>query len=433
MKKKYAIVGVGVRGISMFVRPLVKEYQDVAELVALCDRNPLRAQVANNQLGVNLPIYTDFDEMLAKEEIDIVIVTTRDSYHHEYIVRALEHGKDVITEKPMTIDAEKCQQILDAEKRTGKKVTVTFNYRFIPYVTKIKELLKQGILGKIFSVDFHWYLDTRHGADYYRRWHAELENSGGLFVHKATHHFDLVNWLLEQEPRRVFSMAKLNFYGPNREKRGERCLTCELGEKCEFFLDLKNSPSLKELYLDTEAGDGYVRDRCVFGERIDIYDTMATLVEYSGGTQLCYSLHSYTPFEGWRMGINGEKGRLELSAAETFCKKNSPNFKERVTNLVSQDPYKVAIGIDEEETSDLIRFYPLYGGVEVIEVPRVKGGHGGGDERLRNMMFRGYSEDPLGHMADSWAGAMSLLIGAAANISVKTGQPVNILDLVKKD
>ena len=100
---------------------------------------------------------------------------------------------------------------------------------------------------------------------------------------------------------------------------------------------------------------------------------------------------------------------------------------------MSQDPYKVAIGIDEEETSDLIRFYPLYGGVEVIEVPRVKGGHGGGDERLRNMMFRGYSEDPLGHMADSWAGAMSLLIGAAANISVKTGQPVNILDLVKKD
>jgi len=433
MKAKYAIVGVGVRGIGMFVKPLVKEFNDVAELVALCDRNPLRAQVANKQLGIDLPIYTDFDEMLAKEEIDKVIVTTRDNYHHEYIVRALEKGKDVITEKPMTIDAEKCQQILDAEKRTGKKVTVTFNYRFTPYVTKAKELLKQGILGKVYSVDFHWYLDTRHGADYYRRWHAELENSGGLFVHKATHHFDMVNWFLEQEPRRVFAMAKLNFYGPNREPRGERCLTCELGEKCEFYLDLKDDPVLRELYLDTEAGDGYIRDRCVFGERINIYDTMATLVEYSGGTQLCYSLHSYTPFEGWRMDINGEKGRLELSSAETFYTKNSPNFKERTANLASKDPYKAALGINEEEKSDLIRFYPLFGGVEVFEVPRVKGGHGGGDERLRNMMFRGHSDDPLGHMADSWAGAMSLLIGAAANISVKTGQPVNILDLVKKD
>jgi predicted dehydrogenase len=415
----------------MYIEPLVKNFQDVAELVALCDQNSLRAQVANKRLGFELPIYTDFDEMLDKEEIDKVIVTTKDCFHHKYIIRALERGKDVISEKPMTIDAEKCRQILDAEKRTGRKVTVTFNYRFTPYTTKIKELLSQDFLGKIFSVDFHWYLDTRHGADYYRRWHAELENSGGLYVHKATHHFDLVNWFLGQEPRRVFAMAKLNFYGANRAEHGERCLTCKFKDKCEFYLDLNGDSSLKELYLDTEAADGYVRDQCVFGERINIYDTMSTLVNYSGGTQLCYSLHSYTPFEGWRMALNGEKGRLEISNAETFYRKNSPDFKERSAILTAQDPYKAALGIDKEEESDLIRFYPLYGGVEVIEVPRVRGGHGGSDERLQNMLFRGYSEDPLGHMADSWAGAMSLLIGAASNLSVKTGQPVDILDLIK--
>lgn len=432
MKTKYAIVGVGVRGLGMFIEPLVKEYSDVAELVALCDRNPKRAQVANNRLGTNIPIYTDFDEMLDKEKIDTVIVTTRDSYHHKFIIRSLERGKDVISEKPLTIDAEKCQEILDAEKRTGKKVTVTFNYRFTPYVTKIKELLKQDILGKIYSIDFHWYLDTRHGADYYRRWHGELKNSGGLYVHKATHHFDLVNWLLDQEPRRVFALGKLNFYGANRQQRGERCLTCEHSDKCEFYLDLKNDPALKELYLDTEDGDGYFRDRCIFGDRIDIYDTMASLVDFSGGTQMCYSLHSFSPFEGWRMAINGEKGRLDLSAAETFYPQNSPNFVERTNNLAHQDPLKVALGIDGEESSDFIRFYPTYGGMELIEVPRVKGGHGGGDVRLRDMLFRGYSEDPLGHMADSWAGAMSLLVGAASNQSIKTGQPVKILDLVKK-
>ena len=59
--------------------------------------------------------------------------------------------------------------------------------------------------------------------------------------------------------------------------------------------------------METEDGDGYIRDRCVFDDRIDIYDTMTTMVEYSGGSQLCYSLHSYSPFEGWRMDINGEK------------------------------------------------------------------------------------------------------------------------------
>lgn len=432
VKTKYAIVGVGVRGLGMFIEPIVKEYGDVAELVALCDRNPQRAQVANNRLNLDLPIYTDFDEMLDQEEIDKVIVTTRDCYHHELIIRALERGKDVITEKPMTTDAEKCQQILDAEKRTGKNVLVTFNYRFTPYSTKVKEVLSQGILGKVYSIDFHWFLDTRHGADYYRRWHGELKNSGGLYVHKATHHFDLVNWLLDQEPERVFALGKLNYYGANRTQRGERCLTCPHTDSCEFYLDLKADPALKEVYLDTESGDGYMRDRCIFGDRIDIYDTMSSIVDYSGGTQLCYSLHSFSPFEGWRMGINGEKGRLDLSAAETFYPENSPNFADRTEVLKHQDPLKVALGIEGEEKSDFIRFYPTFGGMELIEVPRAKGGHGGGDTRLRDMMFRGYTEDPLGHMADSWAGAMSLLIGAASNLSIKTGEVVKISDLVTK-
>ena len=133
------------------------------------------------------------------------------------------------------------------------------------------------------------------------------------------------------------------------------------------------------------------------------------------------------------MAINGEKGRLELSAAESFYKENSPNFAERTAALAHLDPLKVALGMEQEENSDLIRFYPTYGGMELFEVPRVRGGHGGGDVRLRDMLFRGYSQDPLGHMADSWAGAMSLLIGAASNLSIKTGQPVTISDLVEKD
>ena len=280
MKKKYAIVGVGVRGISMFVRPLVKEYQDVAELVALCDRNPLRAQVANNQLGVNLPIYTDFDEMLAKEEIDIVIVTTRDSYHHEYIVRALEHGKDVITEKPMTIDAEKCQQILDTIKQTGRKLRVTFNYRYSPYNTKIRELIMNDTIGQVTSVHFEWLLNTSHGADYFRRWHRDKRNSGGLLVHKATHHFDLVNFWIGSQPEVVFAMGDLLFYGrENAENRGitkfyYRGTGSDNAKGDPFALDLNRNDSLRKLYLEAEEYDGYLRDQSVFGDGINIEDTM---------------------------------------------------------------------------------------------------------------------------------------------------------------
>ena len=99
-----------------------------------------------------------------------------DRFHHEYIIRSLEAGCDVITEKPMTIDDVRCRAILEAEKRTGRRVIVTFNYRFAPYVTRVKELLREGVIGKVLSVDFEWILDTRHGADYFRRWHRRKEN-----------------------------------------------------------------------------------------------------------------------------------------------------------------------------------------------------------------------------------------------------------------
>ena len=157
-----------------------------------------------------LPTYKadQFDRMIAEIKPDKVIVTSMDRTHHKYICRAMELGCDVITEKPMTMDAEKCQQIIDTQKRTGRHVTVTFNYRYSPRNTKIKEIIKSGLVGDITSVHFEWMLNTSHGADYFRRWHRCKNNSGGLLVHKATHHFDLVNWWIDSQPETVFSMGK---------------------------------------------------------------------------------------------------------------------------------------------------------------------------------------------------------------------------------
>ena len=88
------------------------------------------------------------------------MVTTVDAFHSEYLVRAMERGVDVMTEKPMVIDEAQCRAVLDAEKKTGRKVVVTHNYRYAPKHQKIKELLMGGEIGKITSVDFNWFLDT---------------------------------------------------------------------------------------------------------------------------------------------------------------------------------------------------------------------------------------------------------------------------------
>ena len=81
-----------------------------------------------------VPTYSsdDFDRMVEETEPDVVIVTTVDAFHHEYVVRAMELGCDAITEKPMTIDVEKCNLIIDTAKRTGRELRVAFNYRWPP-------------------------------------------------------------------------------------------------------------------------------------------------------------------------------------------------------------------------------------------------------------------------------------------------------------
>ena len=145
---------------------------------------PGRLTFAKSFIGVDCPTFADFGRMLEETTPDRVIVTTMDSTHDELIVEAMERGCDVIAEKPMTTDEVKCQAILDAQARTGRDITVTHNYRYAPHRLRMKELLMEGRIGRLTSVDFHWYLDVYHGASYFRRWHGKTRFSGTLFVHK---------------------------------------------------------------------------------------------------------------------------------------------------------------------------------------------------------------------------------------------------------
>ena len=406
-KKVYVFAGASNRCLNMYALPMLKEYQDVAELKGVYDINPGRSRTVSERCG-GIPVYEDFTQMMQEVKPDVVIVTTVDAFHSDYIIQSMEMGADVITEKPMTITADRCRAILEAEQRTGRKVTVTFNYRYAPFATKIKELISSGAIGDVFSVHFEWMLDRvqefgAHGTSYFHRWNARMAKSGGLLVHKSTHHFDLINWWIGQDPEKVAAFAKLNLYGPkNRLFKGERCSTCPHAKECPYSFEPDEQD--KFLYFANEQYDGYLKDNCVFADDIDIYDTMSVNVQYTGGAVLSYSLNATAAYEGWRMSINGSKGRLEAFLPET--------------------------GIQSKTLSDTIKVFDLNNNVTEYNVTRVTGGHGGGDVRLRNMLFRDNVPDPMGHSAGSLAGANSIMVGAAANVSIKEGRVVDIAELL---
>ncbi|MHB1319135.1 MAG: Gfo/Idh/MocA family protein, partial [Anaerolineae bacterium] len=178
-RKRYVQVGLGGRS-RMYLHGILQTYADTSEMTAVCDINEGRVALAveeAREAGAAVKGYPahQFDRMIAETKPDTVIVTTKDCFHDVYIVRAMELGCDVITEKPMTTDAEKCQRIIDAQHATGRRCRVTFNYRYSPPRTQMKALLMSGVIGEVLSLDFHWLLDTRHGADYFRRWHRNKE------------------------------------------------------------------------------------------------------------------------------------------------------------------------------------------------------------------------------------------------------------------
>ncbi|MGF7033793.1 putative dehydrogenase [Paenibacillus mucilaginosus] len=425
-KKTYVLVGSGGRA-EFYWSAIATQFKETSELLAFCDTNETRMNYANRRLtevygSAAVPAYKaeDFDRMIREVKPDTVIVTTVDRTHHTYIIRALELGCDVITEKPMTVDEDKCQAILDAVERTGRRVRVTFNYRYAPHHTKARELIASGTIGDVFSVHFEWLLNHKHGADYFRRWHRDKRNSGGLLVHKSTHHFDLVNFWIGSRPDTVFAFGDLLFYGKeNAERRGEtrfydRATGNPLAEDDPFALHLDRNENLKAMYLDAEHEDGYRRDQSVFGDGISIEDTMGVMVRYKNNAILTYSLNAYLPWEGYRIAFNGSKGRIEMSVGEK--------------SYVNSGGDKAQEGAVKSRS---IRVFPMFGKPYEVEVELAAGGHGGGDPALLNDLFGEPAEDPFRRAADHVDGARSILTGIAANRSIRTGLPVRVDDLVR--
>jgi predicted dehydrogenase len=421
-RTRYAIVGLGSRA-RMFTTALTGPYGDRADLVGLCDPNRTRMTFHNESLGASIQTYhpDDFTRMLTEQRVDVVVVTSIDRTHHRYAIVAMEHGCDVITEKPLTVDAPRCRALLDAQARTGRRLTVSFNYRYAPRNAALKKLISDGAIGDVHSVHLEWLLDTKHGADYFRRWHRDKRNSGGLMVHKASHHFDLVNWWLSDVPESVFGFGDLRFYGrENAERRGQRTQPHrrQLADD-PWAIDLAADPTLRALYLEAEHEDGYLRDQNVFSDGISIEDDMAVLVRYASGATLSYHLTAYSPWEGYRVMVNGTGGRVELEVVE-----------RSYVSGAAHDPNRPGAGGGPVIDQARLTVQPLWGTRREVPIEEGDGGHGGGDARLLADLFGGDpAPDPLGRAATHLDGARAMLVGAAANRSFATGAPVRIADL----
>lgn len=424
--KRYAFCGMSNRSIYMFVKSLMQNYTTAGQAVGFLDVDPLRFEVCHHNVpeSKGVPTYTEeeFDKMVAETKPDAVVVAGADFTHARYVIAALEKGLDAIVEKPMTTTAEDARRIVEAEKRSKGKVIVTFNYRYTAAHRRLKELVLDGRCGRLTFADLAWYIDTRHGASYFKRWNRTRAKSGGLSIHKCSHHFDLLNWWLGQTPVEVFAYGALNYYGPNGEQNprkadGRHCHDCPDRNDCAYIMRWwpnRHVEPPKDEHLDAMRGKargnytGYSPDQCIFDSEIDIEDTYTATIRYDKGAFVTYSVGYSQPYEGYRLGINGTLGRLETQEY----------------HAPARVPFKVP--------DQAVTYLPLFGGArEVITPLSTEGGHGGGDPIILDDIFLGPNpKRPYEILSGARDGALAVAVGEAVWRSAKSGQPVKIADLV---
>jgi predicted dehydrogenase len=397
-RRRVALIGTGHRGLTAWAQPILADFSDVVEIAGLCDINRKRVEAARNFLGpvvASVPTFVDFDQMVTSTKPDTVIVTTPDATHWRYIVHGMELGCHVITEKGLCTDEEQCQAILETQKRLSAHVSVAHNARHSPAAKKVRQLLMEGAVGEVTSVVYHEYLDTSHGASYFRRWHRLKEMNGTLLVTKACHHFDNVNWWLQQQPVEVTGLGRLTFYGKNNSYRSTHCRGCPYQKQCAFYWDISKDEFSCKLFVECESEDGYFRDGCVWREDANIYDSSAVIVKYANGAELTHTCETFQPYEGAAITFNGKKGRLDCT---DYAGGGFRNREIRLTRLFRKSE---VIPVDSRESA---------------------GGHRNADASVRDLLFRNQpADDPLKLRASLREGALAALVGIAAYRSIERG------------
>lgn len=394
---KVGVIGVGGRGIS-FCKNIAK--REDATITALCDPNQVRMKAVALRVEGNQKLYNNVEDILGSKELDAVIITSPDYCHESNAIDALKKDIFVFIDKPLATTTKACMNIMAAAKKSKATVMMGFNLRHDPTLMKVKKIISRGDLGRIFMIENREFYDG--GKTYLARWNRKQEYSGGLWIHKGSHDFDIFNWLNQNgKPVRVSAFAQrsvLNKKGiPFKVELGTSvgptCSECSYKDICPDC----TLPNVEFFGDKAKAVDGYAKDLCIYSSdtEIDVYDNGIAIVEYDNGLRASHLECFVTSFSDRLYTVVGTKGQLSASLHER---------KIEIRPRWSRD-------------------------IKTIRVAEIKGGHGGSDTGIIDMfmsVIKGEVE-PSSSLID---GTFSVAIGEAAEHSWREHRMVEISEVL---
>lgn len=282
---KIGVIGAGGRGI---LAHHAHQPQDGVRLVAGADVNPKALENFTEKFGPDVFVTEDYRQLLARDDIGAVFVTSPDYCHEEHALAALEAGKHVYLEKPIAITIAGCDRILETAYRNKLKLYVGHNMRHMAFTIKMKQLIDDGAIGQVKTAWCRHFVG--YGCDaYFKDWHAEREKSTSLLLQKGAHDIDILHWLCGGYSQTVTAMGGLTLYNQITDRRSP-------DEPPDASWHDENWPPLSQKKLNPI---------------IDVEDISLMLMTLDNGVFASYQQCHFSP-DGWRnYTVIGTEGRIE--------------------------------------------------------------------------------------------------------------------------
>jgi predicted dehydrogenase len=365
------------------------------EFVALCDPNPGNLATFNRlYAGGKAALYSDYREMLARHpDLAGVVICTPNDTHEEIAVAAMRGGAHLILEKPLAHTPQACANILRASREFNRSVTLGFCLRYTTSCSKLRELVRSGVCGRITSVT----ADERVSPGVTRlmmgTWRRTEARSGGSLLEKDCHGLDIINWIMGRLPVRVSSFGGRLVFG-KREGAGPRCRECRFADTCAYWFDAGNAQAMAAKNAEWRNMITW-DDACLFDGGADLCDNQAVIMEYDDGAVLNYGITFNADHCGRHYRFIGTDGRVE--------------------------------GVAGGEQLEVARLRPHHH--ELVPVVADGGGHGGGDREVCRAFERALTEPGYQPLATVQAGFASAMVAFAADRSRRERRPVELAEL----
>ena len=396
-KLKFAIIGAGSRGINAFGKNIAE--RENSEIVALCDPNRVRMEAAAKTINIEPEFYETVEDMLANEKLDACVITSPDYCHEANAVAVLNAGVNVLIDKPLATTSVGCKNIIAAAEKNNAVAMIGFNLRHNAVLKRLKQIVQSGTLGRVFLIENREFYDG--GRTYMARWNRSYKKSGGLWIHKGSHDFDVFNWLLDfPKPKMVSAFAGVDVLNPDNfpfevkdgVKPGPTCTECPYNKKCP---DVCIAPAEAGWNEESAAVDGYKKDVCIYLSEKDTHDNGLAIVEYENGVKAMHMECFVTSVTDRRYTVVGTKGQAEVSLHER------------------------TILIHPRWSKETIKY----------DIPEEAGGHGGADPHLVDSFIDAVT-GVSANTSTTEHGLLSTAIGEAAELSRRQERTIFMKELL---